>query len=870
MVGSTRSGTRTTGIGMNPPGVAQRDRSERDGISRLSEDFEPLHISNGSATASQQRREIDALGLHVKEAISAIGQLEGLGLSKLKIPLPKIIVLGEQSTGKSSVIESISGIKTPRATGTCTRCPLFIKLESAPAPQKWTAQVTLRRSYEFDGKRGRSRQYPGWNRLPEQQILDFWSTESEAELELIISRAQLATVSPLVLDHLEFTKQDISHLDNSHRCSFSPNIVCIHISCVGLPALSFYDLPGIIGQADNLDDVNFVQDLVTEYVKDPESLILVTCSMENDIANSRAGGLSRKLKATDRCIGILTKPDRCHEIRCGEVLSDIFEDKRFAFGHGYFVVRNSDQEQLTQGLTNDEARSQEQLFFEKEMFASKFSKFNHRFGTSNLQAFLSFKLAEQITKRLPVIENEMEARLLTIDDELKHYPEPPSHNAVRIIFDTVLGFTEHVRLQLEGNNPHNGWRIKWTELQEMFFDALSSLKPTMLTSGALDKGSYEASLGSASLTIPVDDDGDAKEDVRMSEVPDTPSKKRKLDDTPVASPSRSNGARTDEQNDKNSDSDFSQHKIRFQLDNVADHMKKRSNNRIPGRIEPSVIEALYLEPLQRWDLPVNAFFKKLEERFKEHIKELFDEHFDKWKGTALYSRAWEIVEEMVNLNLHEQRGTMARESLNDESIVYVFHQEAFNCDKEVILKTYQDARFECRMRLYVRERREIKAKPLSPAELAKLLKDPNLKALFREEPYPTELEAVADVVTYYMIAARRFHDALCMRIQSKFFKQLRTQLRDEMELGLGIHDEHRGRQNAIELLTEDSEREKRRQSLVAQRLSLTQGQKILRDLKQKKYGDDEVSHSSEGTVDDGTVDDTFGLSTPQSETMDEV
>jgi hypothetical protein len=38
--------------------------------------------------------EIDALGVHLKDAISTINQLEGLGLQKLQIPLPKIIVLG--------------------------------------------------------------------------------------------------------------------------------------------------------------------------------------------------------------------------------------------------------------------------------------------------------------------------------------------------------------------------------------------------------------------------------------------------------------------------------------------------------------------------------------------------------------------------------------------------------------------------------------------------------------------------------------------------------------------------------------------------------------------------------------------------------
>jgi len=93
-----------------------------------------------------------------------------------------------------------------------------------------------------------------------------------------------------------------------HQTEFSPNVVCIHVTGPELPALSFYDLPGIIGQAESADNdylVKFVKDLVTDYIKDPESLILVTCSLENDIHNSTASGIARELKATDRCIGTL-------------------------------------------------------------------------------------------------------------------------------------------------------------------------------------------------------------------------------------------------------------------------------------------------------------------------------------------------------------------------------------------------------------------------------------------------------------------------------------------------------------------------------------------------------------------------------------
>ncbi|CAF1162122.1 unnamed protein product, partial [Rotaria sp. Silwood1] len=41
-----------------------------------------------------------------------------------KIPLPQIVVVGDQSVGKSSILEAISGVELPRAQNICTRCPL--------------------------------------------------------------------------------------------------------------------------------------------------------------------------------------------------------------------------------------------------------------------------------------------------------------------------------------------------------------------------------------------------------------------------------------------------------------------------------------------------------------------------------------------------------------------------------------------------------------------------------------------------------------------------------------------------------------------------------------------------------------------------
>jgi hypothetical protein len=484
-------------------------------------------------------------------------------------------------------------------------------------------------------------------------------------------------------------------------------------------------------------------------------------------------------------------------------MHDVFEQNKLSFGHGYFVVRNLDQEQLNQALTHQDARRQERHFFaNEEPFTTNFHSHHMRFGTYNLQRFLACQLAEQTTKKLPAIHDEINTRLSTIEASLQQYPEPPSHNASRIIFDTVLEFSQNVRQQIEGGYPYIDWRNNWKALQRDFFGSLVSLKPTMATSGKGDKGLFLASLNTTdgrSMKEPfVITDGESEDymddDVHMSEVPETPQKKRKMESTPCPSPMKTFKSRLGIDGCESTIPDFGEMRTKFQLDEIALHLENTSQSRVPGRIENRVTDEMMLKTLEHWRLPTKEFFSQLEESLHARIKVIFDKHFAKWEGTALYNAAWKIVIEMLELNLHQQRTTMADESLADETDrPYIFHADIFNRDKEVTLEYYQQARFKARWWIYKREREIRTGKPITLPEETRLKRDEKLMNLLNQEPYSSELTVAAEVTTYYMIAARRFHDSICMRIESKFFKQLRTQLRDELENGLGIHDEVEGK-----------------------------------------------------------------------------
>ena len=153
--------------------------------------------------------------------------------------------------------------------------------------------------------RGKDTKFPGWVPAAVPGKTAFVQVNDPAELETYIRCAQRATLSPLEDPHSfldpSFDDQDI------HRTLFSPNIVCITVSKPGLPPLSFFDLPGMIGQAETEEEeytVPLIKALVTEYILDEEALVIVTCALENDVHNSTAAGLAGDLNVKPRCLGM--------------------------------------------------------------------------------------------------------------------------------------------------------------------------------------------------------------------------------------------------------------------------------------------------------------------------------------------------------------------------------------------------------------------------------------------------------------------------------------------------------------------------------------------------------------------------------------
>jgi len=148
---------------------------------------------------------------------------------QLDIDLPQIAVVGIQSAGKSSLIESISGITLPRASGTCTRCPTECRLSYSSQP--WKCTVSLRITTDARGQPlGQSK-----NEIFGDPIQD------RKQVEDRIRRAQLAILNP-GKPARKFLTDDES-VEGS-ALTFSMNCVSLAISGPDVADLSFVDLPG--------------------------------------------------------------------------------------------------------------------------------------------------------------------------------------------------------------------------------------------------------------------------------------------------------------------------------------------------------------------------------------------------------------------------------------------------------------------------------------------------------------------------------------------------------------------------------------------------------------------------------------------------
>ncbi|KAF8181827.1 P-loop containing nucleoside triphosphate hydrolase protein [Pholiota molesta] len=272
------------------------------------------------------------LNYEVRKKLDAMNKLHSTGV-QIDIDLPQIAVIGSQSAGKSSLIESISGISSlvPLAHLSNGMSPCTV---DAP----WQCVVSLRFTTDSAGQPlGQARN---------EQFGDI--IYDKAKVEERIRRAQRAILSPH--KSRESFLGDLITADTVDplQLKFSMNCVTLQISGPDVADLSFCDLPGLIASVSGGTDnsIALVENLVTSYIRKPSCIILLTVACETDFENQGAHRLAKQYDPQGkRTIGVLTKPDR---IPVGEENSwlPFIRDEKEQLENNWFCVKQPSSNEL--------------------------------------------------------------------------------------------------------------------------------------------------------------------------------------------------------------------------------------------------------------------------------------------------------------------------------------------------------------------------------------------------------------------------------------------------------------------------------------------------------------------------------------------
>ena len=324
------------------------------------------------------------------DLLNVVDDLRAHGLSNY-VSLPQIIVCGDQSSGKSSVLEAISGVSFPIQSGVCTRFPTELVLRKTDEPSVTVSIVPD----------------PSHSEAEKESLLKFNnSLEGYEELPALINKAKLAMgILP-------------------HGKAFSKDILRVEVSGPDRPQLTIVDLPGLIHsptKQQSATDVEVVKSLVDDYMKETRSIILAVVSAKYDYANQIVLKLSRATdESGERSLGVITKPDKLKPSSISEnAFISLARNRDVYFHHGWHVLKNMDTEDGEASLPTRDA--EEQNFFSRGVWRA-LPRID--LGIGHLRQRLSKLLLGQIVSELPSLIKEIETRSNECGQRLDQFGSP--------------------------------------------------------------------------------------------------------------------------------------------------------------------------------------------------------------------------------------------------------------------------------------------------------------------------------------------------------------------------------------------------------------------------------------------------------------
>jgi dynamin 1-like protein len=349
-----------------------------------------------------------------------IMELRSKGYS-VDFDFPSIAVIGSQSSGKSSVIESIVGRHMlPRGTNMCTRCPIVLNLY-----------------HETDCPNDYAIFAPTQQEQNPKRIEDFSKVREEIETR---------TVQMIEGRH---GVTDVCIVINIHSRHYPDN-------------LQLVDLPGFVRNpvADQPADIKEqIENLVRAYIEKDNTIILAVSDACVDMAESAGIAEARKVDERGvRTVGVLTKLDLLSKEKVNDV-TETLNNKLLPLSKGYVAVintppQNGEEEDI------ETLRNREKDLLKNLGFSRKVRNCGTPYLISKLSKELSQKIREKVPELITRVNEELEFTQTELDsldykDELKNQPHR------KRIVDKVKHYETSVVIMLQGNDR----RVSHKELQ---------------------------------------------------------------------------------------------------------------------------------------------------------------------------------------------------------------------------------------------------------------------------------------------------------------------------------------------------------------------------------------------------------------------
>ncbi|KAL7822326.1 P-loop containing nucleoside triphosphate hydrolase protein [Trichoderma gracile] len=324
------------------------------------------------------------------ELLNTIDSLRSQGISHY-ISLPQIIVCGDQSSGKSSVLEAISGVSFPVSTGLCTRFPTELILRTAP-------HISVKVSIIPHDRLRKDEQSP--------------STDFHEQLDSVQQLPDLIENAKAYMGIKTLGK------------AFSNDVLRIEISGPDRPHLTIVDLPGLIHSEtknQSASDVNLITQIVKSFMAKKRSIILAVISAKNDYANQIVLKLARDTDPRGlRTLGVITKPDTLKPGTSSEKsYISLAKNQDVVFRLGWHVLRNRDTDEDTWGL--DQRDTQEKEFFSSSAWSGLPDT---SLGITSLRSRLSKLLLHHTASELPSLMDEISREVDACETERKRFGDP--------------------------------------------------------------------------------------------------------------------------------------------------------------------------------------------------------------------------------------------------------------------------------------------------------------------------------------------------------------------------------------------------------------------------------------------------------------